>query len=340
MKLDAIAELIGGSVKGDGSLEINDVRSVENADEGHITYLTHKKFIEKLQSGKASAVIVSAAMDTDKAQVIVGNPALAFARVLAHMHPASHPEPGIHPQSAIGKNVRLGKNIFIGALAVIGDNVSIEDGTVVYPGVVIGANCHIGSQCVLHPNVTVYRDTTLGNGVILHAGVVIGSDGFGYTPDERGRHFKINQIGRVVIENNVEIGANSCIDRATMGVTLIKEGTKIDNLVQVAHNCSIGEHSILVAQVGIAGSCTLGHHVILAGQVGVADHVNIGDQAIVTARTAVLRDIESKSAQGGYPGVELSVWKRYVSILPKLPALIRRLKELENRLDKIENEKP
>jgi UDP-3-O-[3-hydroxymyristoyl] glucosamine N-acyltransferase len=207
-----------------------------------------------------------------------------------------------------------------------------------YPGVVVGKGCHIGSHTVLHPNVTLYRETRLGSHVTLHAGVVIGADGFGYVLDEKGEHYKINQTGRVVIEDHVEIGANSCVDRATLGITLIKRGTKIDNLVQIAHNCVVGEHSILVAQVGLAGTCTLGHHVVLAGQVGVADHITLGDQVTVAAQGGVVRNIEANSVCGGTPAVALGEWKKYVTVLPKLPELARKIRALEKRLNEVEND--
>ena len=222
----------------------------------------------------------------------------------------------------------------------VGDDVEIADNVVLYPGVVVGDRCRIGSHTTLYPNVTLYDDTELGSRVTLHAGVVIGADGFGYTLDEKAAHYKISQIGRVVIEDDVEIGANSCVDRASMGVTLIKKGTKIDNLVQVAHNCTVGEHSILVAQVGLAGSCTLGHHVVLAGQVGVADHVTLGDQVTLTARSAALRSIESNKVYGGTPAVPLGEWKKYVTALPKLPDLVRKVRDLEARLKEIEKNPP
>jgi UDP-3-O-[3-hydroxymyristoyl] glucosamine N-acyltransferase len=173
--------------------------------------------------------------------------------------------------------------------------------------------------------------------VILHAGVVIGADGFGYALDEKGAHYKINQIGRVVIEDDVEIGANSCVDRAALGTTCIKRGTKIDNLVQIAHNCIIGEHSILVAQVGLAGTCTLGHHVVLAGQVGIADHITLGDQVTVAAQTGVFRNIKKNSVYGGTPAISLVEWKKYVTALPKLPELVRKIRDLERQLKEIEN---
>ena len=178
----------------------------------------------------------------------------------------------------------------------------------------------------------------MGRHVIVHSGTVIGADGFGYTLDEKGCHYKINQFGRLVIEDFVEIGAYCCIDRAAIDTTLIKEGTKIDNLVQVAHNCTVGNHSILVAQVGLAGSCTLGHHVVLAGQVGLADHVTLGNQVTVTAKSGTFRDLEDNAVVSGWPAVSTGTLKRYVSTLPKLPDLAKKIKELESRLREIEND--
>lgn len=336
MKLKEIAELVGGTLKGDGEIEIGGVGSIEDEGAGRITYLAKKKFLESLKQSKALAVIVDREIDTDKAQVIVAHPALAFARVLNAFHPRKHPQPRVDPGASIGENGRLGKDVSISARVVIGDNVIVGDQAVLCPGVVVGENCRIGDRTVLHPNVILYADTQLGKDVILHAGVVVGADGFGYTPDEKGRHYKINQVGRVVIEDHVEVGANSCIDRAAMGITLIKEGTKIDNLVQIAHNCTIGEHSILVAQVGISGSCKLGHHVVVLGQAGVVDHVTIGNQVTIAAKSGINRDVEDKEVHSGFPNVPLSIWKKYVITLPKLPGIARKVKELETRLNAIE----
>lgn len=336
MKLNNIAALVGGSLKGDGEIEISDVRGIEDAGEGHVTFVVKKKFIKQLAQSKASAVIVDQELDLDVAQIITANPMQAFAKLLSAFHPETQPEPHVDSRAAIGQNVKLGDNVTIFPFVFIGDNVSIGDGTVLHPGVVVGPDCQLGENAVLHPNVTLYRKTILGNRVILHAGVVIGADGFGYTVDEKGEHYKIPQIGQVVIEDDVEIGANTCIDRATLGATIVKRGTKIDNLVQIAHNCTIGEHSILVSQVGMAGSCTLGHHVVLAGQVGLADHVTIGDQAILTAQSGTFRDIESKGVYGGSPSVPVNTWRKYVTLLPKLPDLSRKIKDLESRLNAIE----
>jgi UDP-3-O-[3-hydroxymyristoyl] glucosamine N-acyltransferase len=338
MKLEEVAALVGGVLKGDGSIEISDVRGIEDAGEGHVTFVSKKKFLPLLAKSKADAVIVDCEVDTNMAQIVMSNPMLAFARLLAAFHPETKPEPEIDSRAVLGQNVTLGKDVTLSAFVSIGDNVTIGDNAILHSGVVVGPDCRIGDDAVLHPNVTLYRNTELGNRVILHAGVVVGADGFGYVPDEMGLHNKIPQIGQVVIEDDVEVGANSCIDRATMGSTTVKRGTKIDNLVQIAHNCTIGEHSILVAQVGIGGSCTLGHHVVLAGQVGVADHVTIGDQAVLMGKAGAFRDVESKVVHGGVPNVPAVAWRKYVSLLPKLPEMSRKIKELEARLKVIEKE--
>ena len=340
MKLEKVAELVGGKLKGDGSLEISGLRGIEQAGEGHVTFLSKKKFLDVLNRSQTSAVLVKEEVDTPVCQIIVASPELAFARLLREFHPETRPKPGVHDRAVIGKNVKLGEQVTLSAGVYIGDDVEIADHAHLYPGVVVGDGCRIGSHSTLYPNVTLYRDTELGCRVILHAGVVIGADGFGYTLDAKGAHYKISQIGRVVIEDDVEIGANSCVDRAAMGATVIKQGTKIDNLVQVAHNCTVGEHSILVAQVGLAGSCTLGHHVVLAGQVGVADHVTLGDQVTLTAQSGTFRDIESNNVYGGHPAIPLGEWKKYVTALPKLPDLARKVRDLEARLNEIENNPP
>jgi len=338
MKLKKIAEIIGGTVKGDGEMEIGGVSSIEQKGPGTITYLQKKKFLSSLQQSEAVAVIVQEEVETDKAQVFVANPALAFARAVNAFYPSKPSKAGVHASATIGKNVTLGQGVTISPQVCIGDNVVIGDGVILHPGVVIGADCQIGNQSILHSQVTLYPETVLGNEVILHAGVVIGADGFGYVPDEQGEHYKINQVGCVVIEDKVEVGANSCVDRGALGITLIKKGTKIDNLVQVAHNCIVGEHSILVAQVGLAGSCKLGHHVVLAGQVGLADHVTIGDKAILTAQAGTFRDVEDGGVFSGSPGVPINVWKKYVTILPKLPDMAKKIKDLEARLKAIEKD--
>ena len=337
MKLEQVASLVSGNLEGEGSIEINGVRGVHDAKEGDITFLMQNKYLDVLKKSKASAVFVVKPVEVSIPQIVVAKPELAFARLVKELHPEPRPQPGIHSSVVIGKKVVLGENVTLSAGVCIGDDVSIGNDVVLYPNVVIGNDCKVDDHCTLHPNVTLYRNTEMGRHVIVHAGTVIGADGFGYTLDEKGCHYKINQFGRVVIEDFVEIGANSCIDRAAMDTTLIKAGTKIDNLVQVAHNCTVGNHSILVAQVGLAGSCRLGHHVVLAGQVGLADHVTLGDQVTVTGKSGTFRDIENNAVVSGFPAVPTGTWKRYVATLPKLPDLARKVKELESRLREIEN---
>ena len=338
MKLQEIAERLGGTVEGDGSLEITGVNGMELAEQGQITFLAEKKFKDQLKTCSASAVIVPKALETDKAQIVHPAPALAFAKLLAEFHPEPRPRPGIDDNASIAEGVQLGKDVAIGPFVALGKDVVVGDNTVLHPGVVVHEGCRIGNNVTLFANATLYRNSVVGNHVILHAGVVIGTDGFGYTPDEKGRHVKINQVGRVVIEDHVEVGANTCIDRAAFGETVVREGTKIDNLVQIAHNCEIGPHSIIVSPVGIAGTCKLGHHVVLAGQVGLADHITIGDQVIVAAQSGVNKNLSEPGFYGGSPAISAMTWKRYTTLLPKLPELSRKIQELEKRLNAIEKE--
>ncbi len=336
MKLKQVAALTGGTLQGNPDIEISGIRAIEDAGETDVTFLTKKKYLDRLGKSKAAAVIVDKEIETDKAQIITPNPQLAFARLLTEFYPKTRPEAKVDPRAAIGQNVTFGDNVTVSPLVCIGDNVSIGDDCVFHPGVVIGEGCRIGDHTTLFANVTLYHNITLGKHVTLHAGVVIGGDGFGYTVDEKGQHYKIPQLGDVVIEDHVEVGANSCIDRGAMGTTLIKTGTKVDNLAQIAHNVTIGEHSIIVAQVGIAGSCTLGHHVVLGGQVGVTDHVNIGDQAMLAAKTGAFRDIESNGVYGGVPSLPMTAWRKAVTIFAKLPEIKKKIKEFEARLNAIE----
>ncbi len=338
MKLKEIAELVGGTVQGEDSIEITDACGMDQAKEGDITFLKEKKFFSKLETCKASAVIVPKALEIPIAQVIHPNPALAFANILMKFHPDSQPAPGVSPQAFVDDTAIIGKDVTVSPFVSIGKNVVIGDHTVLFPGAVIYDDCKIGNHCTIHANVTLYKETKLGNHVVLHSGAVIGADGFGYTPDQQGRHFKIQQIGNVIIEDHVEIGANTCIDRATFGETVIRQGTKIDNLVQVAHNCEIGAHSILVSQVGMSGSCKLGHHVILAGQVGLADHVTLADQVVVGAQSGVPSDLPKPGFYGGSPAIEGMRWKKSVMLISKLPDITKQIRDLEKRLSAIENE--
>ncbi|MFQ5482061.1 MAG: UDP-3-O-(3-hydroxymyristoyl)glucosamine N-acyltransferase, partial [Nitrospinaceae bacterium] len=229
-----------------------------------------------------------------------------------------------------------GDGVAILAHVTVGRDVTLGARTVLHPGVVIGDGCTLGADTVLHPNVVLYRKTQLGSHVIVHAGAVIGADGFGYVLDEENHHGKIPQIGRVVIEDHVEIGANTCIDRATFGETVIRQGTKIDNLVQVAHNCTVGDHSILVSQSGLSGSCRLGRYNVLAGQVGLADHVTLADEVTLAARAGTFRDLPEAGVYGGAPAMPLQEYGRLIAVFLKLPDMAAQVRNLERRLQKIE----
>ncbi len=336
MKLNEIADLVGGAVDGDEGLEISGASGLEFAGSTDITFVSEPKFFPGLAKSGAGAVFVKEKIDSDKAQIIHPNPGLAFATILNHFNPTEKPSAGVHPSAALGNNVSLGADVTVSAHVSVGRDTVIGDRTVLFPGVVVGDRCQIGSDTTLYPNTVLYKDTVIGNHVILHAGSVIGSDGFSYTQDDKGQHVKLQQIGKVVIEDHVEIGANTCIDRAAFGETIIKEGVKIDNLVQIAHNCEIGKHSVIVSQTGIAGSCRIGKHVVIAGQTGIADHINIGDEVTLMAQSGVFRDIPESGTYGWAPAMKLIDLMRFMPNLLRLPQLATQVKEMERRLDKID----
>jgi UDP-3-O-[3-hydroxymyristoyl] glucosamine N-acyltransferase len=335
--LRELADLVKGRVEGDPLTEIVGVAPLDTAQPGDITYIRSKKYGPLLETTGASAVITPLHMVSDKKALLwAENPQLAFAKILALYHRKPVRDTGVHRNAWISSTARLGNGISIGPFAVIGENVVIEDRVAIHSGVFVGDNSTIGEETVIYPNVSIYEGTTIGRRVILHSGVVVGSDGFGYVRDG-DTHVKIPQVGGVTIEDDVEIGANSTIDRATMGQTIIKRGVKIDNLVQVAHNVVIGENSIIVAQVGIAGSSRVGRDVILAGQVGVADHIEIGDNVIVGAQAGVGKDVPPRQILQGSPSMPQKDFLRSAVIIPRLPQIKRTLDELIRRVQELED---
>jgi len=314
MKLRELASEIEAELTGDGDVDVQGVGTLESAEPGQLSFLGNPKYASQMETTRASAVIVPMRMKFDRLPVLkTKDPYYAFARavVLLHGH-RKHPHGGVHPR------------------AHVEHSAIVDEGATIYPGAYIGANVRIGRDCVIHPNVTIYEDCVLGERVIVHAGTVIGQDGFGYVPHD-GAHFKIPQIGNVVIEDDVEIGAGCAIARAAMGSTRIGKGTKIDGLVMIGHGTRIGEHGIVVAQVGIAGSVTIGHHVTLAGQVGVAGHLKLGDNVTVGAQAGVITDAEDKSILHGSPAMPASHARRVYSIFTQLPELADRVKDLERK---------
>jgi UDP-3-O-[3-hydroxymyristoyl] glucosamine N-acyltransferase len=337
-RLKELAALVGGDLSGDGEIEIRAVTPIDEAGHGDITFITNPKYRRLLAKTKASAVIVSKEEEAPSTinLIRVEDPYLAFAKVLDIFKPVTTRYKGIHPKAEIHKNTVIGENTSIYPCVVVDDGARIGNRVVLYPGVYIGCNAAVEDDTVLYPNVTVREGCKIGRRVMVHANSVIGSDGFGYAR-EGDAHFKVPQIGIVVIEDDVEIGACVTIDRATFGRTVIRRGTKIDNIVQIAHNVDIGEDSIIVAQVGISGSTKVGKRVTLAGQVGVVGHIEIGDDVTVGAQSGVIGDLPSKAVFAGYPAILHSKWLRAQGVFVKLPEIRKKLMELEKRIKEIEN---
>ncbi|MFH1397572.1 MAG: UDP-3-O-(3-hydroxymyristoyl)glucosamine N-acyltransferase [Candidatus Omnitrophota bacterium] len=331
--LKEIAVSINGEVVGDENIIVTGIAGIQEALPGDITFLADPKYLAFINRTEASAIITSRDIKSAKCAIIrVDNPSLAFTKVVSLVTPQeSHPK-GLHPTVIQEKKVVLGKDVAIGAYVVIEDSVSIGAKTIIYPGCYIGANVKIGSNSIIYPNVSIREESIIGSNVIIHSGTVIGSDGFGFVTVD-GIHHKIPQIGKVVIEDDVEIGSNVSIDRARFDKTVIGRGTKIDNLVHIAHNVIIGKNCLIVAQAGISGSTTLGNNVVLAGQVGVVGHVNIGDNSIVMAQSGVSKSLPADSIVWGYPAKPADTAKRTNACVQNLPRLYETVKELKKKID-------
>lgn len=337
-RLKELAALVGGDLSGDGEIEIRAVTPIDEAGHGDITFITNPKYRRLLPKTRASAVIVSKQEEVPSTISIirVEDPYLAFAKVLGVFKPVTTHYKGIHPKAEVHKSTVVGESPSIYPYVVIDNGARIGNRVVLYPGVYIGCNAVVEDDTVLYPNVTVREGCRIGRHVIVHANSVIGSDGFGYAR-EGDVHFKVPQAGIVIIEDDVEIGACVTIDRATLGRTIIRRGTKIDNIVQIAHNVDIGEDSIIVAQVGISGSTKIGNRVTLAGQVGVVGHIEISDDVTVGAQSGVIGNLPSKTVFTGYPAIPHSKWLRAQGVFVKLPEIRKKLMELEKRIEEIEN---
>ena len=328
MKLKELAGKLGARLDPpDADAEINSVGSIESALPGQITFAVSSKYAQLAQASNASALIVDEKFPAlEKPALRTRNPQFAYARAVELLHVLPQEKRGVHPTAVIDPSARIGANASIGACVVIGADVEIGEDCTLLPQVVIYRGVKIGKNFFAHSHVSIRENCDIGNNVLLHNGVVIGSDGFGFAKDDSGYWYKIPQTGRVVIEDNVEIQANSCVDRASLGETRIGRNTKIDNLVQVAHNCVIAENSMLCAQVGLAGSTEIGKNVILAGQVGVAGHCKIGDGVIVTAQSGTHGDIPAGAMYSGYPAFDNKQWLRSVAVFMKLPEMARAIR--------------
>jgi UDP-3-O-[3-hydroxymyristoyl] glucosamine N-acyltransferase len=335
IRLNEIAEKIQGDLTGNGLVVISGVSGMQEAKKGDITFLIDRSYKKYLKECKASAIILGKDINPDEFKskniIITKNPALAYAKVIEMFHPRKINEKGISTSAYIAETSQISDEATIYPHAYIGEKSIIGKKAVIYPFVHIGDGVTVGEETVIYPHAVIYDKVVIGKRVIIHSGTVLGSDGFGYIWDGE-KHIKIPQIGIVEIGDDVEIGANVTIDRASLGKTIIKKGTKIDNLVQIAHNVSIGENSIIVSQVGIAGSSTIGNNVVLAGQVGVRDHVIIGNNVKAAGGTGITKSVPENSLISGNPHMPHKEWLRFQGHLKNLPKLFNRIKKIEKKL--------
>jgi UDP-3-O-[3-hydroxymyristoyl] glucosamine N-acyltransferase len=340
--LAELAAHVGGQLEGDGALIIDSLAGLEEARAGQLSFFAHAGYRKAFEATKASAVLVpkGTARHNGSALIAVDNPQLAFARVSQLFFPAAAIAPGLRPGAHVDPSAKVDPSAAVLAGATVETGASVGARVVLHPGAYVGAGARIGEGSVLHPNVTVYAGCVVGARCVLHAGSVVGADGFGFALDASvPAHVKIPQTGIARLEDDVELGACSCVDRATMGETVIGRGTKIDNLVQVGHNVKVGPLSILCAQVGVSGSSTLGMGVALGGQVGVAGHITLGDGVKAAAQSGIAQDVEAGSTLGGSPATDVGTWKRLSVAVPKLPELMKELRALRKRIEALEQEK-
>ena len=338
MTLQELAERIGARLEGDGTLDVARVAGLEAAGPGDVTFLANDKYAAEVAATKASAVILGTTHAAAPCAVLrVANPYLAFARAAQALAPPSVLPVGVHPSAVLGEGVVLADGVGIGPLAVIGRGARIGARSVIESHVVVGAEAVLGADCVIHAHVSIRERCRLGDRVVVQNGAVIGADGFGFAHHADGTHEKIPQTAPVVIEDDVEIGANTTIDRPAVGETRIKAGTKIDNLVQIAHGVVLGRHVLLASQVGISGSTTVGDGVTLAGQVGVAGHITIGDRVTATGQTGITSSVEAGRFISGLPAIDNRDWRKSAVLVGRLPEYRRQLIDLERRLAALES---
>lgn len=335
---EQIAEVLGGRIEGNPSVVVNDFAKIEDATEGKLTFLANLKYESYIYTTKASIVLVAESFEprepVSSTLIRVADPYASLARLMQLVDEQTRYRPvGIDARAVVMDGAQLGAGVYIGAGAVIEAGAEIGDGCQIYPNSYVGRGSKLGAGSIVYPNATIYHGVVIGQRCIIHAGAVIGADGFGFAPQLDGYH-KIPQMGSVVIEDDVEIGANTCIDRAVMGSTIIRRGAKLDNLVQVAHNCEVGAHTVMAAQGGMAGSSSIGSWCQTGGQVGIAGHLKIGDRVQLGGQTGVLGNIESDRVVLGSPAMDASAAMRSYAVLAKLPEMYRQLGRIEKEISK------
>ena len=337
MKLSDLAAALDCMLRGDPGIEISGVAGMEQAGPSELTFLANPKYAHKVKHTRAGAILVKAPVEgLASAQLISANPYYDFARTLAMFYQPPRPHPGIHPLAFVAPSASIGENPSIGPFAVVSDNVTIGRNAVLHPHAVLYEGAQIGDDFLAHAHTVVREYCRVGDRVILQNGVVVGGDGFGFAKRADGTHFKIVQSGVTVIEDDVEIQSLTSVDRASLGETRVKRGAKLDSLVQVGHQCVVGEDNIICAQTGLAGSSVLGKNVLLAGQVGISGHLTIHDNAVIYAQSGIGGDVEAGAVMSGSPAFEAREWLRAITAFPKLPEILKTMRQLEKRLAALE----
>lgn len=328
--LGHLAEIIKAELVGDPQTVIRRAQSFEKAEEGDLTFAADKSYRARVKDSAATAVIIAPpATEASCCLLISDNPKLAFARAVRELHGRAYLPKGVSPDAIIGEGASIGQDASIYPRVTVGENSRIGDRVTLHPGVVVGSNCRVGSDSVIYPNVSIYDDCEIGERVIIHSGTVVGADGFGFVADEEGRQVKLLQLGRVIIEDDCEIGANCAIDRGGFSDTILRRGVKLDNLIQLGHSCDIGQDTVIAAQTGFSGGTRTGRSCVIAGQVGSNQHVTIGDHVLVTARSGVTKDVASRSAVAGFIAQDYNAWRRSQVLYSRLPEIVERLKQVE-----------
>ncbi len=338
---EQIAGILNGEVEGNAAITVNSLAKIEEGKLGTLSFLSNPKYEEYIYKTEASICIVNKSFNPSKSLpstltlVKVDDAYSCFAKLLEFYDQMRRKQPKIETPSSIAESAKIGENIHLGAFSYIGENAEIGDNVVIYPNVYIGENVKIGNNVTLHPGVTVYVDCVIGNNCTIHAGTIIGSDGFGFAPSDSGEYSKIPQIGNVILEDNVEIGSNCTIDRATMGSTVIRKGVKLDNLIQIAHNVEVGKNTVMASQVGVAGSTKIGERVMIGGQAGISGHIHIADETKIVAQSGIPNTIKKADSLMGSPGIPLEDFKKSYFGFRKLPQILKRLQEVENKIKEL-----
>ncbi|MEE9432385.1 MAG: UDP-3-O-(3-hydroxymyristoyl)glucosamine N-acyltransferase [Melioribacteraceae bacterium] len=336
-----IADIVDGKVIGNENLTITNVANIQDAKEGDLSFINGKSFLKYLSTTNASAVLVSQNVQKDNSKLVyieVDKPQVAFQKIVNKFFMPNFKFKGISSSATIAKSSILEEEVSIGENVFIGENCHVKTGATIYHNSVILNNCIIGENTLIFPNVTIREETKIGNNVIIHPGVVVGADGFGFIPDENGVYQKVPQIGNVVIEDDVEVGANTCIDRAALGTTLIRKGVKLDNFVQIAHNTTIGSNTVFSSQSGIAGSSKIGNNCVVAAQVGIIDHLEVGDNIVIAGQSGVTKSLQTPGVYFGTPAKELKTTLKLEAHIRNLPNYLERIKRMERKISELENQ--